>query len=70
MLFIITGSLCVLLNPIGSLIAGVLVDSFGRVVTMKLATLLYSSSWLVIAITMDKSCLFAAYVVVGISVGK
>lgn len=62
-------SLCIFPNPIGSLLAGYLMDKIGRISSLKLSIAIFSVGWILIAFALNVMMLFAGVFIIGISVG-
>lgn len=58
------------MNPIGSVLAGVLMDKIGRKLMLRLSMSLFVLGWATVACSSDLTSLYAGNVVVGLAIGK
>jgi MFS family permease len=66
----ITAGLGVISNPIGALLAGFLMEIFGRKTTVKLTSLPYIIGWILISLSDDIFKLYAGRFISGVAVGR
>ena len=64
-----TASLGVISNPIGALLAGFLMEMFGRKTTVKLTSLPYIIGWVLISLSDNIFKLYAGRFISGVAVG-
>jgi MFS family permease len=64
-----TASLGVISNPIGALLAGILMEMFGRKTTVKLTSLPYIIGWVLISLSDNIVKLYAGRFISGVAVG-
>jgi SP family facilitated glucose transporter-like MFS transporter 8 len=64
-----TASLGVISNPIGALLAGILMEMFGRKTTVKLTSLPYIIGWVLISLSDNIFKLYAGRFISGVAVG-
>jgi len=64
-----TASLGVISNPIGALLAGILMEMFGRKTTVKLTSLPYIIGWVLISLSDNIVKLYAGRFISGLAVG-